>query len=48
MVRMHTHDDNNWDTELFKLIEQTSITGRFMFCNVYCSDDDSTSQRGGR
>jgi hypothetical protein len=44
----HVDNNNNWDTELLKLIEQTSITGRFMFCNVYCSDDDSTSQRGGR
>jgi hypothetical protein len=25
----------SWDTELFKLIEETSITGRFMFCNLY-------------
>jgi hypothetical protein len=46
---MHTHDDNNnnWDTELFKLIEQTSITGRLMFCNVYCSADHYVARQGG-
>ncbi len=37
---MHTHyDDNNWDTELFKLTEQTSIRGKFTFYNIYSSDD---------
>ena len=41
MVRMHTHDDNNnnWDTELFKLTEKTSIRGKFTFYNIYSSDD---------
>jgi hypothetical protein len=40
MVWRHTHDDkDNWDTELFKLTEQTSITGKFMFYNIYSSDD---------
>ncbi len=39
MVWRDTHDDNNWDTELLKLIEQTSTTGKFMFCSLYCSND---------
>ena len=29
----------NGDTELFKLTEQTSIIGKLMFCNIYCSID---------
>jgi hypothetical protein len=35
---MHTHDDN-WDTGLFKLIEQTSIACRFMFCSLHSPYD---------
>lgn len=40
MVWRHTHDHNdNWDTELFKLTEQTSIRGKLMFYNIYSSND---------
>jgi hypothetical protein len=38
MVWIHTHDNDNWDTELFKLTEQTS-RGKFMFYNI-CSSGD--------